>query len=172
VLDIGCGMALYDYFLFKHYNFDKRMELYLLDKSTNELENKESFIGGGWHADGKFSFYTSLECAAEILTENTGLSENIFAIVAKDGTLDVYEDGSFDVVYSLLSYGHHYPVSTYLDDVFRLLKSGGVLILDLRATGYGRRAIVQGLVELLSKGFSCTIVRHRRRGKTVKCFKA
>ena len=90
VLDIGCGMALYDYFLFKHYNFDKQMQLYLLDKSTNEVKNKNSFVGGGWHADGKFSFYTSLECAAEILTENTGLSENIFAIVAKDGSLDVY----------------------------------------------------------------------------------
>lgn len=170
VLDIGCGMALYNFFLFKHYNFASSMQLYLFDKTTGHIDNPESFVGGGWHPDGKFSFYTSLECAAEILRKNTGLRKNIHEVNATVLNLQRLKEHSFDVIYSLLSYGHHYPVSTYLEEVFRLLRVGGVLILDLRVQGT-RSQVIEGLTDLKQQGFICTIVRHRRRGKTVRCLK-
>ena len=37
-----------------------------------------------------------------------------------------------DVMISLLSWGFHYPVSTYSDLAVRSLRSGGTLILDVR----------------------------------------
>ena len=37
-----------------------------------------------------------------------------------------------DVVISIISWGFHYPVSTYLEDVHEALVPGGVAILDIR----------------------------------------
>eukprot|EP00959_Pyramimonas_sp_CCMP1952_P249369 5212618-Pyramimonas_sp.AAC.1 len=154
-MDIGCGMALYDYFLFKHYHFNNSIHLYLVDKTNSDVDNHE-FVGGGWHPAGKFSFYTSLECAADILIDNTKLWRNIHKINATKRGLQQLTGGSFDVVYSLLSYGHHYPVHTYLEEVFHLLRSGGTLILDLRRRG--KTKDVEGLRDLQIRGFRCTTV--------------
>lgn len=172
VLDVGCGMALYNFFLFKHYDFVPSMHLYLFDKTTRDIDSTNtSFVGGGWHPDNNFSFYTSLECAAEILRNNTGLHENVHEVEANVTNLQRLEAHSFDIIFSLLSYGHHYPVSVYLQQVYRLLRVGGVLILDLRVKD-SKSHVVEGLTELEQQGFSCTIVRHRRRGKTVRCMKS
>lgn len=168
VMDIGCGMGLYNYFLFKHYSFDSNLHVFLFDKTTDEIKDK-SFVDGGWHPDGRFSFYTNLHCASDILKNNTNLHNNVHPIEASLSNLDALEDSSFDLVYSLLSYGHHYPVSTYLGHVHRILKSGGYLILDLRKSS--KSAHPEGLKELIDAGFECEIVRHRQRGKTVKCIK-
>ena len=35
VLDIGCGFALYDTFLLRHYGYPAEMHLYLFDKTTD-----------------------------------------------------------------------------------------------------------------------------------------
>ena len=56
-------------------------------------------------------------------------------------------------------------MSRYLEEIKRILVSGGVLILDLRVID----EVTQGLKDLVKGGFSCEIFRHRRRGKTVKC---
>ena len=164
VLDIGCGFALYDNFLLDYYGYSENMHLYLLDKTT-ELK-KEGFKGGGFREEG-ISFYTNLECASDILISNGADKNNIHTLEASEGVLSQLERSSFDLIFSLLSYGHHYPVSTYLEEINRILRKGGVLILDLRVID----GVIQGLKDLTSKGFRCEISRHRRRGKTVKCLK-
>ena len=164
-LDIGCGFALYDTFLLRHYGYPRDMHLYLLDKTTDLQEEKEKgFKGGGFRKEG-ISFYTNLECASDILITNGANKENIHSLIATENPLSQLESSSFDLVFSLLSYGHHYPVSTYLEEVKRLLTQGGVLVLDLRVID----GVTQGLKELKKNGFSCEIFRHRRRGKSVKC---
>ena len=164
-LDIGCGFALYDTFLLRHYGYPRDMHLYLLDKTTDLQEEKEKgFKGGGFRKEG-ISFYTNLECASDILITNGANKENIHSLIATENPLSQLESSSFDLVFSLLSYGHHYPVSTYLLEVKRLLTQGGVLVLDLRVID----GVTQGLKELEKNGFSCEIFRHRRRGKSVKC---
>lgn len=40
--------------------------------------------------------------------------------------------GPCEVIYSNASWGHHYPIETYLELVLRSLKPGGTLIIDLR----------------------------------------
>jgi len=164
-LDIGCGFALYDTFLLRHYGYPRDMHLYLLDKTTDLQEEKDKgFKGGGFRKEG-ISFYTNLECASDILITNGASEENIHSLIATENPLSQLESSSFDLVFSLLSYGHHYPVSTYLEEVKRLLTRGGVLVLDLRVID----GVTQGLKELEKNGFSCEIFRHRRRGKSVKC---
>ena len=111
------------------------------------------------------SFYTNLECASDILVSNDAGRNNIHSVIATENALSQLETSSFDLVFSLLSYGHHYPVSTYLKKIKLLLVQGGVLILDLRVID----GVTQGLRELERNGFSCEIFRHRRRGKSVKC---
>jgi SAM-dependent methyltransferase len=165
ILDIGCGFALYDSFLLKHYGYPSDMHLYLFDKTTelkNESEN--GFKGGGFRKQG-ISFYTNLECASDILVSNGANRNNIHTLTVAESTLSMLESSSFDLVFSLLSYGHHYPVSTYLKEIKHILVKGGTLILDLRVIG----GVTQGLRELQKNGFSCEIFRHRRRGKSVKC---
>lgn len=165
VLDIGCGFALYDSFLLKHYGYPRDMHLYLFDKTTElRMENEIGFKGGGFRKEG-ISFYTNLECAADILASNGAEKNNIHTLTVAEGSLSLLESFSFDLVFSLLSYGHHYPVSTYLKEIKRVLVQGGVLILDLRVID----GFTQGLRELQRNGFSCEIFRHRRRGKSVKC---
>ena len=164
VLDIGCGFALYDNVLLEHYGYPVHTHIYLLDKTT-EIK-KEGFKGGGFRPEG-ISFYTNLECAKDILVANGANESNIHTLEVSDGVLSQLTTSSFDLVYSLLSYGHHYPVSTYLNDIKRILKKGGILILDLRVLD----GTVQGLKQLERAGFECGIYRHRRRGKTVRCMK-
>ena len=164
VLDIGCGFALYDNVLLEHYGYPDHTHIYLLDKTT-ELK-KEGFKGGGFRPEG-ISFYTNLECAKDILVANGANESNIHTMEVSDGVLNQLTTSSFDLVFSLLSYGHHYPVSTYLNDIKRILKKGGILILDLR----GIDGTVQGLKQLERERFDCGIFRHRRRGKTVRCVK-
>ena len=165
VLDIGCGFALYDNVLLEHYGYPDRTHIYLLDKTTDEVK-KEGFKVGGFRPEG-ISFYTNLECAKDILVANGASESNIHTMEVSDGVLNQLTTSSFDLVFSLLSYGHHYPVSTYLKDIKRILKKGGILILDLRAID----GTAQGLKELERASFECEIFRHRRRGKTVRCVK-
>ena len=164
ILDIGCGFALYDNILLEHYGYSENTHIYLLDKTT-ELK-KEGFKGGGFRSEG-ISFYTNLECAKDILILNGANKDNVHAMEVSDGVLNQLPASSFDLVFSLLSYGHHYPVSTYYDDIKRILKKGGVLILDLRVLD----GVIQGIKQLERGGFKCEIFRHRRRGKTIRCVK-
>jgi protein-L-isoaspartate O-methyltransferase len=43
-----------------------------------------------------------------------------------------FPSGTFDVIISLISWGFHYPVSTYLDVVYDNMAENGILILDVR----------------------------------------
>jgi len=165
ILDIGCGFALYDTFLLKHYGYPPDMHLYLFDKTTDlEKEKDEGFKVGGFRREG-ISFYTNLQCASDILISNGASKNNIHTLVVTENALSQLNPSSFDLVFSLLSYGHHYPVSTYMKEIKRILVQGGVLILDLRL----KDGVTQGLSELEQNGFTCEIFRHRKRGKSVKC---
>lgn len=46
-----------------------------------------------------------------------------------------------DLVFSLVSWGYHYPVTDYLEDACALLRPGGTLILDVRTGTDGREKI-------------------------------
>ena len=75
----------------------------------------------------------------------------------------------FDLVLSLLSWGLHYPISTYLGEVHVALSKRGVSIVDVRLKSDGeselRRAFRE--VELIAEGNKYRRVVARRPRETV-----
>jgi len=63
---------------------------------------------------------------------------------------------SIDVVVSILAWGFHFPISTYLPAVYQALKPGGILIVDIRKG-------TNGLEELATKFNSTHIITSAAR---------
>jgi SAM-dependent methyltransferase len=133
ILDIGCGLAGIDIYLHRHFPESK---IFLLDK-TGQSKNLH------YGLESEASFYNSLRLAHELI-ERKGVPAE--CVVEIDIDKDKFPQEKFDLIISLLSWGFHYPVSTYLDEVKRSLAPGGMLIIDVRKSSDGE--------EILRKNFS------------------
>jgi len=131
ILDIGCGIAGIDIFLSRHY--EHKADIVLLDKSI--IEKKLYY---GYEAKG--CFYNSLLIAKNLLVDN-GVAPN--KVQVREATEDnkIEWEGGFDIVISLLSWGFHYPVCTYLNQVYENLRRKGIVILDVRRNTGGKEEI-------------------------------
>lgn len=119
-LDIGCGLGgidvkLYHYFRTQSYTWP---EVLLMDGDGigEELYGYQDLI----------DYYNSKVVMVKLLRANRVES---FKVIKPGKKLKA---NSLDLVLSLLSWGHHYPVSEYLENVSRALRPGGRLILDVR----------------------------------------
>jgi hypothetical protein len=137
ILDIGCGVSGIDVLISRHYQ-DKQQTFYLLDKTLIESSVFYEF-------KQKAAFYNSLEVAKEILVRNGIPESDVHLIMATDNN-DINIDRNVDLVVSLLSWGYHYPVETYLDRVYSLLNKDGCMIIDVRKNTNG--------IDLLNNTFS------------------
>ncbi|MBN1350929.1 hypothetical protein JXJ21_16030 [candidate division KSB1 bacterium] len=142
ILDIGCGVAGLDVFLSNHYS-SYRPTLYLLDKTHVE---KSVWYG----IKNKGAFYNSLDISKQVLIQNYIPESHIHILEATDNN-DINIDCKISLIVSLISWGFHYPVETYLEKVHNLLTEGGVLILDIRKDTEGIDVIsrVFGNVEII-----------------------
>jgi SAM-dependent methyltransferase len=135
VLDIGCGAGGIDLFLFRHYHQSPSLQFYLLDKTKI---NKRVF----YNYKPKGAFYNSLPATENLLNINGIPGENIHLLEAtEDSQIDIPR--KVDLVISLISWGFHYPVSTYLERVYDLLQEKGRLIIDLRCDQQGAKELEQ-----------------------------
>jgi len=133
VLDIGCGVAGIDVMLAHHYDkAGKKIDLYLLDKT--EL-NKKVFYG----LEKTAAYYNSLEIARDLLILNKVEKQNIHTQEATGHP--IFPGKKFDLIISLVSWGFHYPVETYLDEVYEKLSPDGTLIIDIRKGTNGEKII-------------------------------
>ena len=123
ILDVGCGVAGIDVFLNRHYAGNVE-SFYLLDKTQ-----VESSVYYGYKEKG--AFYNSLDVARQMLREN-GIDDDKIHLLEATENNDIATAERFDLVCSLISWGFHYPVATYLERVHERLNDGGVLILDVR----------------------------------------
>ena len=142
ILDIGCGAAGIDVFLHRHYGLPDRLDFYLLDKST--IDKKVYY-----NYEPKGSFYNSLELARDFLCRN-GLSERRIHLIEATAENTIDAPAGIDFVISLISWGFHYPVDTYLDRVYKLMRDGGHLIIDLRP-GTGGEELLKGKFRQIRK---------------------
>jgi SAM-dependent methyltransferase len=124
ILDIGCGVAGIDVLLSEHYR--NQTDIYLLDKTAIDSRVYYGFEGRG-------SVYNSLALSQEILELNDVPKERIHTMEATDDNTLPAVSGGFDLVISLISWGFHYPVKTYIQQVYDALRPGGVLIFDIRS---------------------------------------
>jgi SAM-dependent methyltransferase len=127
ILDIGCGVGGIDVLLHRHYGTPR---LYLADRTETSGEVYYGFAEKG-------AFYNSLDATRRLLLTN-GVPERAmrFREVGEECRLDVPE--ALDLVISLISWGFHYPVGVYADQVRALLRPGGRVILDVRKGTDGR----------------------------------
>lgn len=123
VLDIGCGIAGINIFIQQHYN-GKDLKFYLLDKSA--VEDNVFYL---FNARG--AFYNSLDLARDTLVSSGIKKENIDLLEANEKN-EINVPHSLDLIISLISWGFHYPITTYLDRVYELLSDKGRLIVDVR----------------------------------------
>lgn len=139
ILDIGCGMAGIDLFLYNHYK-DIAPDLVLLDKEG------KSEIYYGFKNDG--AYYNSFKLAADFLKIN-GVPGNKIKIV-NITTNPFPKDQNFDLVISLISWGFHYPVETYLKDVYSTLSEDGVLVIDIRKNTDGEKELKRKFKQIIT----------------------
>jgi SAM-dependent methyltransferase len=139
IVDIGSGIAGIDVFLYHHYRHSiPKLDLFLLDQTET---NKNIYYG--FHQQA--SYYNSLEVAKLMLMSNKVNEENIH-LISVNSYYEI-ECSSADLIISLISWGYHYPVSTYLEQVYQWLKPGGRLILDVRKGSDGENELKQKFPE-------------------------
>jgi SAM-dependent methyltransferase len=127
ILDIGCGVGGIDVLLHRHYGTPR---LYLVDRT--ETSGK---IWYGFQERG--AFYNSFDATRRVLLGNRVPEKDLrFREVNEECRLDIPE--SVDLVISLISWGFHYPVEVYADQVRALLRPGGRVILDVRKDTDGK----------------------------------
>jgi SAM-dependent methyltransferase len=123
ILDIGCGVGGIDVLLNDHYQAQSP-QFFLLDKSQ-----LDPTVFYDFHS--QTAFYNSLDMARELLKANGFVEPAIHCLEATpDNRIQI--EGGIDLALSLISWGFHYPVSTYVNEVARVLVPGGCVILDVR----------------------------------------
>ncbi len=122
VLDIGCGIGVINAFINNHYEHDP--VFHLLDKS--QVEDNIFYL-----FNDKGAFYNSLELARTTLVSNGIVEQNIVLCEANDKN-EIPVQEKMDLIISLISWGFHYPLSTYLNQAYDALTEEGTLILDVR----------------------------------------
>ncbi|ODR98518.1 hypothetical protein AUC68_08835 [Methyloceanibacter methanicus] len=140
-------------FLFERLNI---RDIFLLDKTDMESQIWYMF-------EQKGAFYNSLDLAKETLTIN-GVDPSIVKLIEAPSNGEIpLEEKSIDLVLSTISWGFHYPVSTYIDSVAKILSDDGVLIIDVRKG-------TDGVAELQNH-FKVSVIEEIGKIQTVKCTK-
>ena len=120
ILDIGCGVGAINIFLNKFY--ENRPKFHLLDK--NYVSNK---IVYGFKKS-KTEGYNNLEVTKKFLEANDISLKNIYTYDADKNELKVIK---YDLVISLVSWGYHYPIETYIKYLKESSNEKTVFIFDI-----------------------------------------
>lgn len=120
ILDIGCGLGMFDVFLSKKY---QNSTIYLQDKSdTIDMVNRKY---NGFNE--KYYYYNNLDLLTEFISSNEVKN---YKIIDGEELFNINE--KFDLIMSLLSCGWHYSLTTYLDYIRNHLTDTGKVIIDVR----------------------------------------
>lgn len=155
ILDIGCGIGGVDVLISQ--KCEGRADFYLVDKTRRD----EIYYG----LKPKAAFYNDFRLTESFLIENGVPVDRIHFVEAGEGRIASLEQ-SFDLIFSLISWGFHYPLSTYLEEVLSALAPNGALVLDLRR-GSGDmdalRARIDVDVEIVNayEKYDRIVIRHR-----------
>ena len=121
ILDIGCGLAFESEMFQKKYNSN----LFLLDGDFDNTKDKERDVRYG--NVETFKFYNKLDTLKESFDER---NLKYTFVDATDIQLD--NNIKFDLVYSIMSCGFHYPLNTYAKLIKNHTTSNSKIIIDIR----------------------------------------
>lgn len=125
VIDIGCGIGGIDVLISRAYG---NCKFHMVDRDGMENEIYYGFR----HVGAK---YNLLSLTKDFMVDNGVSNENIMMYDVDAGEFP--ENMTATVIMSLLSWGFHYPVSTYIDRVFSLMNDDSCLIMDIRKHSNG-----------------------------------
>ena len=109
-LDIGAGLGLVNVFLRDIYN-----EIYLYDKTVSVEKLEDTYYG--FH--NRYCYYSNLDIAKDLNPDF-----NVTDVLN-------FPNNHFDMVQSHMSWCWHYPKEIYYDEVLRILKPNGLLVVDV-----------------------------------------
>lgn len=121
ILDIGCGLATESEFFQKKYN----CELYLLDGDFDNNKNNRRDIKFGKVEN--FKFYSKVDDLKQSWN-----SRNMSYTFVDASNIDIPDDIIFDLVYSGVSCGFHYPADTYKNLIVKHTNKDSKILFDLR----------------------------------------
>ena len=58
-----------------------------------------------------------------------------------DISRNLFPAGNYDLIFSFLAWGYHFPVETYLKEVSRNISQDGCLIIDIREGTNGKASL-------------------------------
>lgn len=124
VIDIGCGLGFVSLMLHEQCQIQD-LQCFLFDKNlvTSNIEKKE-FRTTHQH------FYNSFECAKTAVSGSSIPTDLIHFVDAEPENLKQLP--KMDLAFSLFSWGWHYPVQLYSQEIATLLKPESVVIADVR----------------------------------------
>lgn len=122
LLDIGCGAA------FESREFNRRFgtDIWLLDGDFDTTKDRERSTS--WGSTSEMKFYSHLEDLRTWFQEH-GVTK--YHLVDANN-ITIPSDTQFDLIYSFLSCGYHYPVDTYRDLIRRHSAPHTKVLFDLR----------------------------------------
>jgi SAM-dependent methyltransferase len=132
IMDIGCGIGGVDVFLYQHYAAS-HPHLYLVDRS--ELDEGIYYL-----FQDKGAFYNSLRLTRDFVTMN-GVADESVTTLDVGPTCELPATQKLDLVISLISWGFHYPVEIYLEQLIPRLAAGALVILDVRKETTGEQLL-------------------------------
>jgi SAM-dependent methyltransferase len=124
-MDIGCGLGLVDVLIARATG---AKTIFMMDGDGSVMP-KMGFKSGT-------RAWGNVRMGQMLVQKNLPTSVKVATL-----TPDPTHRLSVDLIVSLKSWGHHYPVETYLDLAKASLSEGGVLILDLRRGRGGRETL-------------------------------
>lgn len=135
ILDIGCGLAITDIFLVRAFG---PKTLYLLDGDGTIPKIEVGFKAGQQP-------WNDVAIGAAMVRANVQLDCAVFEVRPTAFTMPA------DLIVSFRSWGHHYPVGTYIESVKRSLSPNGVVVLDIRQGTDGRAAMLDAGFRLMTQ---------------------
>ena len=123
ILDIGCGLAHEAEYFQKKYN----SKIYLLDGDVDSTPNNDRDIKYG--PVDNFKFYNKVEDLYKSYKERN-LEYNFFDCNVIKPT-HIF-DTKFDLIFSNLSCGFHYPATTYKQLIKNNSKEDTIIIMDFQ----------------------------------------
>jgi SAM-dependent methyltransferase len=134
ILDIGCGVAGINALLYQHYHADQP-EIYLSDYHAIDERIYYGF-------QEQPVAYNSLDVSHALLTAN-GVPHRKIHYIPPSELSEQISKSSIDLVLSILAWGYHFPIETYLSVVHSALADQGRLILDLRRDTDGMKSVAE-----------------------------
>lgn len=147
MLDIGCGLARESEHYYKTYG----TKIYLLDGDFNETTERPRDTNYG--NVNNFKFYSKIDDLKKSYDER-----NMEYVFVDASNIQLDTSVKFDLIYSAVSCGFHYPASTYKNLIQEHIHDNTKIIFDIRKKSDQSDIIIKNILDETKKYITAEIV--------------